>query len=262
MSAAVWTTTRPGWPIIRTHRRVTCQSCAPFFSVCNNSISDAVSNYRRQRGLLGGNEFQSPLTPQSICQWLHLHLQQLLRAAGIKLHLCKSASNVCARKWQSVSDRKEGQQYEELKLKTATSYRFKTFKHIEINADADILPKLARLHLPTCHLHWGRSSITKLFFFNVLCKSCGEITQAQSPAFVRDGKPFQRDYDALDLLSFSFLLKPRYQLSVRQAQVWLDSLPYPQPPPTPPIPPSENGWNSLLWPLCLCYSQLEGNRMT
>lgn len=67
-------------------------------------------------------------------------------------------------------------------------------------------------------------------FFNALCKSCGEITQAQSPAFVRDGKPFQRDYDALDLLSFSFLLKPRYQLSVRQAQVWLDSLPHPQPP--------------------------------
>lgn len=59
-------------------------------------------------------------------------------------------------------------------------------------------------------------------FFNVLCKSCGEITQDRSPPFVTDGKPFQRDYDALDSLSFSFLLKPRYQLSVMRAPDCLD----------------------------------------
>lgn len=49
------------------------------------------------------------------------------------------------------------------------------------------------------------------FLFNVLCKSCGEITGARSPPFVTDRTPFQRDYDAVALLSFSFLLKPGYQ---------------------------------------------------
>lgn len=60
-------------------------------------------------------------------------------------------------------------------------------------------------------------------FFNVLRKSCGEITQARSPPFVTDGKPFQRDYNPLDLLSFPFLLKPRYQWSVSCALDRLDS---------------------------------------
>lgn len=58
--------------------------------------------------------------------------------------------------------------------------------------------------------------------FNVLCKSCGEITQARSLPFATDGMPLQRDYDALDLLSFSFLLKPSYQLSVSPALWCLD----------------------------------------
>lgn len=95
------------------------------------------------------------------------------------------------------------------------------------------------------------------FFFYVLCKSWGEITQAQSPPFVTDGKPFQRDYDALDLLSFSFLLKPRYQLSVSRALDCLDRGAHVSPRPSP-----ETGWNSPLWPLCLCHSQLSGNTMT
>lgn len=55
-----------------------------------------------------------------------------------------------------------------------------------------------------------RGNIASLFFY-VLRKSCGEITRARSPPFVTDGKPFRRDYDAPDLLSFPFLLKPRYQ---------------------------------------------------
>lgn len=79
----------------------------------------------------------------------------------------------------------------------------------------------ALLLLATCQPLWGRGNITWLLF-NVLCKSCGEITQARSPLFVTDGKPFQRDYDALDLLSSSFLLKPRYQLSVSWALDCLD----------------------------------------
>lgn len=103
---------------------------------------------------------------------------------------------------------------------------------------------------------WGTSQYyTALFFFNVLSKSCGEITRARSPPFVTDGKPFQRDYDALDLLSFSFLLKPRYQLSVSRAldplrwgaHVSVGSAPSPLAP---------------LWPLCLCRLQLSGNTMT
>lgn len=49
-------------------------------------------------------------------------------------------------------------------------------------------------------------------FFYVLCKSCGEITQARSPPFVTDGKPFQRDYNVLDLLSF--LISFKAQVSV------------------------------------------------
>lgn len=83
-------------------------------------------------------------------------------------------------------------------------------------------------------------------FFNVLCKSCGEITQARSPPFETDGKPFQRDYDALDLLSFSFLLKPRYQLSVSRALDCLDRGAHVLAHPSP-----ESGWNSPLWPLCV-----------
>lgn len=79
----------------------------------------------------------------------------------------------------------------------------------------------ALLLLSTCQPLGGGGNITWLLF-NVLCKSCGEITQARSPLFVTDGKPFQRDYDALDLLSFSFLLKPRYQLSVSWALDCLD----------------------------------------
>lgn len=94
-------------------------------------------------------------------------------------------------------------------------------------------------------------------FFNVLCKSCGEITKARSPPFVTDGKPFQRDYDALDLLSFSFLLKPRYQLSVSRALDCLDRGAHVSARPSP-----DSGWNSLLWPLCLCHSQLSRNTMT
>ena len=67
------------------------------------------------------------------------------------------------------------------------------------------------------------ANITYLFlFFYVFCKSCGEITQAQSPPFVTDGKPFQRDYHVLDLLWFPFLLKPRYQWSVSCAGDRLD----------------------------------------
>lgn len=94
-------------------------------------------------------------------------------------------------------------------------------------------------------------------FFNVLRKSCGEITQARSPPSVTDGKPFRRDYDALDLLSFPFLLKPRYQWSVSRAPVRLDGGAHVSARPSP-----ESGWNSQLWPLSLCHSQLSGNTMT
>lgn len=109
--------------------------------------------------------------------------------------------------------------------------------------------------LPACLSEAG--GILHGSFFNVLCKSCGEITQARSPPFVTDGKPFQRDYDALDLLSFSFLLKPRYQLSVSRALDCLDRGAHVSAHPSP-----ESGWNSPLWPLCLCHSQLSGNTMT
>lgn len=105
-------------------------------------------------------------------------------------------------------------------------------------------------------MEWGWGGIAWLFFFNVLCKSCGEITQDRSPPFVTDGKPFQRDYDALDSLSFSFLLKPRYQLSVMRAPDCLDRSAHVLARPSP-----QSRWNSPLWPLCLCHSQLSGNTM-
>lgn len=92
-----------------------------------------------------------------------------------------------------------------------------------------------------------------LFFFYVFCKSCGEIIQAQSPPFVTDGKPFQRDYHVLDLLWFPFLLKPRYQWSVSCAGDPLDVSAHPSP---------QSQWNSQLWPFCLCHSQLSGNTRT
>lgn len=107
--------------------------------------------------------------------------------------------------------------------------------------DLNILAYMAFLLLSTCQPLWGRANITWLLFFNVLCKSWGEITQARSPPFVTDGKPFQRDYDALDLLSFSFLLKPRYQVSVRRAWDCLDRGSH-----VSAHPSSESRWNSPL----------------
>lgn len=50
-------------------------------------------------------------------------------------------------------------------------------------------PPLPAARLPVSP---GQANITQLFF-NVLCKSCGEITEAWSPPFITDGKPFQRD---------------------------------------------------------------------
>ena len=85
--------TKREWPIITTHRRVPCQSCAPCF-LLNNTTCDAVSNYRRQR-LVGGNEFQRPLTPQWVCPWLHLNLRHLVT---IKMwpssHICAKSVNL------------------------------------------------------------------------------------------------------------------------------------------------------------------------
>lgn len=118
------------------------------------------------------------------------------------------------------------------------------------------------LALLCCLPLWGRGmgggeGYCMALFFNVLCKSCGEITQDRSPPFVTDGKPFQRDYDALDSLSFSFLLKPRYQLSVMRAPDCLDRGAHVLACPSP-----QSRWNSLLRPLCLCHSQLSANTMT
>lgn len=54
-----------------------------------------------------------------------------------------------------------------------------------------------------------------------------------------------------DLLSFPFLLEPRYQWSVSDGGALV-----------PRRASLRGGWNSLWWPLRLCQSQLSGDTMT
>lgn len=66
--------TRTEWPINIIRRQILCQICLSFL-LGNNTIYDAGSNYRRQK-LVKGNELHWPLTPQSVCQCLHLNFPE------------------------------------------------------------------------------------------------------------------------------------------------------------------------------------------